>query len=548
MTSLPPQGAPPGADTLPKLIAHHARTRPTRPAMRHKRRGIWRTWTWAGQATDVAAIARVLAEAGVATDAVVATLGDNRPELYHAMLAAQCLGATALPIPATADADRLAAVLAGHVPAVVVAETEEQADTVQRVARRAEPVVLRLAAPGASASSIPTLEERAARFRDTPADWFAAKAAATRADAVAVVLHSAGIQGKPRPVPLSHADLLSAASTGAAALALTPEDLALAFLPMDSVLDQGMLVVPALVAGHCVACAESPATIATDLHDLAPTVIVAPPRAFELIDRRIRRHLPVDRPLVRIASALGAAGRRLLLSAPLLNALGLRRLRVAVSVGDALGPGCAVRLRALGVPLRQGYGLAEAAGLVALERDEGGTMQPLPGVSVTTVDGQLRVRRDDGRWIDTGDAASLTPDGGMTLLGRRDARLAVGGHPLDPAAVEADLRGHDAIDRAFVQGDGSGRLAALLVLDPDTVGRWAHRQGIALAGGMTTGPVRDLAARLVEATNAALHSRHGADAIARFDIATGRIDAALTPTGRLRRHLLARAVPRGREA
>lgn len=547
MTSLPPRGAAPGADTLPKLIAHHARMRPTRPAMCHKRRGIWRTWTWAGQAADVAAIARALDEAGVSAGSVVAMLGDNRPELYHTMLAAQCLGAAALPIPATADADRLAAVLAGHAPSVVVAETEDQADAVQRVARRPGPAVLRLAAPGASASSIPTLEEHAARFRDTPADWLAAKADATRADAVAVVLHSAGIQGEPRPVPLTHADLLAAARPTVAALALSPEDLALAFLPMDSVLDQGMLVVPALVAGHCVACAESPATVASDIHELAPTVLVAPPRAFELIDRRIRRHLPADGPLVRIAGALGKTGRRLLLSAPLLNALGLRRLRVAVPVGDALEPGCAVRLRALGVPLRQGYGLAEAAGLVALERDEGGTMQPLPGVTVTTVDGQLRVRRDDGRWIDTGDAASLTPDGGVTLLGRRDARLAVGGHPLDPAVVEADLRGHDAIDRAFVQEDGNGRLAALLVLDPETVGRWAHRQGIALAGGMTTGPVRDLAARLVEATNAGLHARHGA-AIARFDIAAGRIDAALTPTGRLRRHLLARAAARGREA
>ena len=81
-----------GLDTFPRLLMHHARQRPNRPAMREKEYGIWQTYTWAEVAERVRSIASGLAELGFKRGDRLAVVGDNRPRLYWSVAAAQCRG------------------------------------------------------------------------------------------------------------------------------------------------------------------------------------------------------------------------------------------------------------------------------------------------------------------------------------------------------------------------------------------------------------------------------------------------------------------------
>src|SRR5512147_156394 len=87
-----------GLDTFPKLAMHHARVRGERPALREKDLGIWQTWTWRRYADEIRALACGLAAQGFKRGDHLAVVGDNRPRLYAAMCAAQCLGGIATPL------------------------------------------------------------------------------------------------------------------------------------------------------------------------------------------------------------------------------------------------------------------------------------------------------------------------------------------------------------------------------------------------------------------------------------------------------------------
>ena len=85
-------------DTFPKLLHHHAKVRGGRPAMREKNLGIWQTWTWLELDNEVRALASGLAAQGFKRGDHLAIAGDNRPRIYAAMCAAQCLGGIPVPL------------------------------------------------------------------------------------------------------------------------------------------------------------------------------------------------------------------------------------------------------------------------------------------------------------------------------------------------------------------------------------------------------------------------------------------------------------------
>src|SRR5215813_1416627 len=117
-----------GLDTFPKLLLHHAEQRGECPAIREKSRGIWRTVTWRELGDEAAAIAVAASARGLQRGAHVALLGDNRPRLYAAMCAAQCLGAVAVPLYQDATADEIAISIQSAKVTHVFAENQEQVD------------------------------------------------------------------------------------------------------------------------------------------------------------------------------------------------------------------------------------------------------------------------------------------------------------------------------------------------------------------------------------------------------------------------------------
>lgn len=125
-----------GSDTFPKLLRQHARERGAVPAIREKRRGIWRTMSWRDLADEAAALAIAVAERGLQRGAHVALLGDNRPRLYAAMCAAHSLGAVAVPLYQDAAADEIESAIRRTDVTHVFAENQEQVDKLLEILPR----------------------------------------------------------------------------------------------------------------------------------------------------------------------------------------------------------------------------------------------------------------------------------------------------------------------------------------------------------------------------------------------------------------------------
>src|SRR4026208_232837 len=115
-------------DTFPKLLMHHAATRGARPAIREKDLGIWQTWTWQRFADEVRALAAGLHAEGLRRGSHVALVSDNRPRLYAAMSAVQCLGAVPVPLYQDAVAGEMAFPIQNAEIRFAFAEDQEQVD------------------------------------------------------------------------------------------------------------------------------------------------------------------------------------------------------------------------------------------------------------------------------------------------------------------------------------------------------------------------------------------------------------------------------------
>src|SRR5262249_47544015 len=147
------------------------------------------------------------------------------------------------------------------------------------------------------------------------------------------------------------------------------------------------------VVGLVVNCPESAATVMTDLREIGPTYYFAPPRVLENLITQvtirmedagaIKRHL--FRYFMTVARRVGPAlldGRPValvdrllyglggfLIYGPLKNTLGMSRVRVAYTAGEAVGPEIFNFYRALGVNMKQLYGQTEASVFVTIHPD-----------------------------------------------------------------------------------------------------------------------------------------------------------------------------------
>ncbi len=435
------------AGTLPLALIAAARTHGHRPALRHKRAGIWATWTFADYLAHTAGMARLLEGAGLKAGGLLATVGENRPEFYAAHLAAQALGAAALPL-GSEFLRRFGA--PGWTPDLVLCDGAEAAQVWHA----------RLPGFGGPVLRLDEVATAAEAEGEEALAWLAFRAASVTGSDTALILHTDGAEGAPEPVALSHAALLAAGRVSVEELGLGPTDTTMAFLPMSGICDAAVSLVQPLLCGLSVHCVEGPATFPLDLREVAPTYLCAPSRVFETLDRSITTRLGAGHGALRALKGLAEAGRPgsgLLFSAPLLNTLGLGRCRVAVVTGAEAEPGMVARLLAYGVPLRTEYALDAAGALQS---------RPMPAEEPN----------------------------------ERHAA----------AHVEALLRDTPEIERARVSGPADA-LTAEIAFDPEALSRFLEQQGLPSGEGADHHPaVRELADRRISSVNAKL-TAEGAD-------------------------------------
>src|SRR5258708_7646927 len=374
-------------DTFPKLLLLHARERGSHPAIREKALGIWQSWTWSQVRDEIEALAAGLHRAGLARGAHIAVIGANRPRLYWTLTAAQSLGAIPVPFYEDAVAQEMVYVFQNAEIEFAVVEDQEQADKLLEIL----PQCPRLKhiwyddARGlrhytqAELASYESLREAGRARSSAEPGFFAAEIAKGNGAETAIMLYTSGTTAHPKGVVLSHDNLISASRAYQELEALRDEEEVLAYLPMAWIGQNVFSYAQWMVVGFRVNCIESADTGLTDMRQIGPTYYFAPPRVLEGLltqvtirmedaswpkrrmfqyfmglARRVGAKLldgqPVP-PLDRIRYAIG----NLLVYGPLKNALGMTRIHVAYTAGEAIWPDLFVFYRSLGINLKQLY-------------------------------------------------------------------------------------------------------------------------------------------------------------------------------------------------
>jgi long-subunit acyl-CoA synthetase (AMP-forming)/alkylation response protein AidB-like acyl-CoA dehydrogenase len=494
---MPAVGLPPAASVAELLLARFDASR-DRDAICDALDGgtIWRWDEVVAAAVDVAAD---LVAAGLGRGDRLAHLGPHGPDWIVVDLACLLSGVVHVPLHADASRAEHAEQLSWLAPRGIVLSgpAGPGRPTWPTTAEVGPPLRIDLrAATGDGRSSAGRcwrngiLRGGGWRWRLDDAETLRAEVArlveACDPDNCSTILLSSGTSGRPKGVLHSQRAIVANATAAAEVFLDDPRDVRLSWLPMSHALARTGDLVTALVRGGCLNVVTDRRRTLDACRVLPPTVVLGVPAFFERLERAVAAGRVAD-----LAAALGG------------------RVRVCVSGGGPLRERTAAFFAARGVPLVEGYGLAEAGPVVTLSNPRtarpGSVGPPIPGVEVRIDDrpgavGQLLVRTPsravgvivgdgdaagsvagghDDAWLETGDLAQIDADGHVRITGRLvDTLVLAGGAKVPPATVEAALAEDPAVAQICVVGHGLEAPLAVVVPEPAELRAALRRMGV----------------------------------------------------------------------
>jgi long-chain acyl-CoA synthetase len=584
---------------LPQQLLHWAGARPNDVALRQKQFGVWDPVTWKQYADQSRWFGLGLLQLGLQPGQAVAVLGENCREWVYAELGvAMVRGITAGVYP-TSPAPEVEYLLALSEAPIIVCEDQEQLDKVLSIRERLPHLraIVVIDARGLRRYSRDGLHEfcdvvaLGERFEAEHATEAAVATVGPKLDDIGLMVFTSGSTGRPKAAMMSWRGLGAAARGLNTMLGCGPGDSLVSYLPLCHVAEQMFSIHIPLASGAVVNFAESLRTVQEDLRELSPQIFFGVPRIWEKfhagIQTKLREAGGLRKALYEraLASLEGIAakpradwslGERarwavwyVLVLRALLNFVGLRRCRVAISSGAPIAPEILKFFRLLGVPIREAYGLTEASGATTMQPGDaspvGSVGVPYAGVQVKLADdGEILIHGDvvfrgyykndaatreaidaEG-WLHTGDVARWEPGPSGNELRivdrKKDIMITAGGKNITPSEIENALRFSPFIKEAVVIADRRRFVSALIQIEFESVSAWAEQQGLTYTNFRSLveqSPVRELIQREVDEANAKMPQ---VQQVRKFHLLTKELDhddGEVTATMKVRRKSVA---------
>jgi long-chain acyl-CoA synthetase len=522
-------------DTIPKLFLRNRDVYANKVALREKDLGIWQRVSWAEYWDHVCCFALGLKSLGLEQGDKVSVLGDNCKEWLYADLAVQGSSAVTVGIYPTDVASQVKYILENSESRFVVAKDQEQVDKILEVKdelpllrkiividmkglrRYKEPLII----------SFEEVEDLGRGVRERNPYLFEEVVQSTRPEDVGIIVYTSGTTGKPKGAMISQKNMISMIQGLSKVLDFRQSDSFVSALPLCHIAERMFSLIFPMWAGCNVNFAESVATLEEDLREISPTSFLNVPRIWEKMHSNImirmqdavffkrwifKVMLPIGervaeykmnfKPVPMLWKILYGLAYLLLFRA-LRNQLGLLGARIFVSGAAPLSPDIMKFYHAVGVPVRECYGMTEMSGISTIPRDReikvgGAVGRPIPGVELKLAqDGEILQRGEsvfvgyyrnpeatkeaivDG-WLYTGDVGELDDDGNLRLTDRKkDIIITAGGKNIAPSEIENKLKLSPYIKEAIVIGDRRKYLTCLIQIELENVENWAQNNKIA---------------------------------------------------------------------
>ncbi|KZL19864.1 Long-chain-fatty-acid--CoA ligase FadD15 [Pseudovibrio axinellae] len=493
-----------------------------RVAMYHKVLGLWQPLSWDAYYTLICEAATACNFLGLTPGTGAAILSENRPEWLIADFAAIMCGLLSNGIYTTSSTEQIAYQIEKSGSEILFVEGGELLDKVlamdARVLAKLKKIIL-FDMDGLQDLDHPlcvswdeflklgrTALESEPDIPDQMIDELTI-------DKIAILIFTSGTTGAPKAAMISHRNILVQTNAWMSHYELSFRDRVICYLPLCHIAERQFSGMTPLATGAVVHFAESMEALGENMREVKPTVLFAPPRIYEKLSAQINLAIAEVRPLS--AYAYQAARRRIsngatplmrwVLKKTVLNnvlrVMGLSELRLGITGAAAASEELVDWYLSLGIPLYELFGMTETTGAVThINRD--GTHQFCgPPIEVGEVrigsNNELQVRgpqvfcgyygdrektaeaiTPDG-WLNTGDQARIDEAGNIQIIGRiKDLLITSGGKNIAPSKIEGKIKASPYVVDAMLVGEGRKFITCLVMIDQETVSRFARDNGI----------------------------------------------------------------------
>lgn len=495
-----------------------------KPALAHKPKGGTyqdTTYTEFGNSVDV--FSKGLQALGVEKEDRIAILSENRPEWAISDFGILKAGGINVPMFSTLTPAQVGYILNDSGAKIICVSTKKQLDKVIEIrdgVETLEQIILYDSSEEQLPDSVVEFNEVCERGKEE--DELNIHVAE---EDIATIIYTSGTTGNPKGVMLTHTNFLSNYNACKSLIDVNNSDVLLSFLPLSHVFERlGGHYVP-IFSGSKIAYAEGTFTVAQNMQEVSPTVMLSVPRLYETMHDRVLRAVEAGSPLkqkifrwgVSVGSAVSSAIQQgnkpsamLQLKLSIANKLVFAKLKTAtggrlrffVSGGAALPQSIAEFFHAAGILILEGYGLTETSPVISMNYPDkwkfGTVGAPVPGIEVNIAeDGEILTRgphvmkgyfnnedatteviNEDG-WFHTGDIGVIDEGGFIKITDRKKNIIVLSnGKNVAPQPLESQLVQSSYIDQIMLVGNERKNVAALIVPNFDALKTWTAENDV----------------------------------------------------------------------
>jgi long-subunit acyl-CoA synthetase (AMP-forming) len=494
-------------DVLERTVRSHG----PRPAVRVRRSGAWKTYSWDEYRHQVRQVARALISLGTQPGRGTCIIGYNCPEWFFADIGSIYAGLVPAGIYTTSSPEQCEYIANHCEAAVVFVEDQEQLAKFLAIRSRLPALKALVLMHGeATQPGVYSWSKFLELGLNTSEQELDKRIAAQSPDAMATLIYTSGTTGTPKGVMLSHDNLTWTANSAIGLIGGSAEDHVVSYLPLSHIAEQVASLHGPMAFGACVSFAESMEKLGDALRDVRPHYFLAVPRVWEKIQEKIvaagAKNPPMKKKIAAWARRQGLAGgyaeQQHVAKSPMYaiaNALVFKKVRKQLGLDRAVTSAAPISrdtlefFLSLGVPICEVYGMSECTGPATASLPDryhtGKAGFCLPGAELKiAADGEICMRGrhvfkgyykdplatadtvDSEGWLHSGDIGTIDANGFLQITDRKkDLIITAGGENIAPALVEGYLKGIPVVSQAVVIGDRQRYLSVLLTLNADRI-------------------------------------------------------------------------------
>jgi long-chain acyl-CoA synthetase len=521
--------------TLPQLLFRQAeRFGNERVAIREKAYGIWETYSWEEYLRHVKHTALGFISLGFRRGENIAIIMDNHSEWLFSEIGGQAVGGVTLNLFTSAVTNELSSALNRIQAVYVIAQDQEQVDKLLDAREKlthvrriiyVDPTGMRGYKDDPWLISFRELLDRGRELDEEDHELFERELLKGRREDVALMIMTSGTTGISKLAMLTHRNFVEMASEWLDTAPIGIGSNWMSVSPPAWIVDQMWGVGVTLLGGMVMNFPETQETVVDDFRDIGPSVIITSSRFWEDLASKIRVKIGdsgfINRKIFALSEKIGRMvvdreSQKLpipgylrclkwlasvIVFRPLLDRVGCSQFLSAYTGGHPISPDVIRFFRAIGLNLKQCYGLTESGGIFQVQPDDEVKPEtvgkPLPRTKVKISEDQevlvssesifegyyndfnaTQAAFNDG-WFCTGDAGYIDEDGHLIIIGRKEEIIRdKEGRAFSPDFVETRLKFSPYIQEAVIFGEGRPFISAFVNIDMGNVGNWAEERMI----------------------------------------------------------------------